>query len=334
MFHPSHPRVRPVGRCWTRRATAAIAVAALALTGCGESEPDPTASPTTTETTSAAFPVTVAADNGEFTFDAAPERIVSLSPTATEMLYAVGAGDQVVAVDPFSYYPPEAPVEDTLATFPEPSIEAISAFEPDLVVFATEPGTLASSLESIGITAVQFDAVADVEAIYAQVERIGAITGHVAQAVQVVATMQADLAAVLADLPEQTEGLTYFHELGPDLYTVTSNTFIGQVYGLLGLANIADGAGSAAGTDYPQMNAEEIVSTNPDLIFLADANCCGESPETVAARDGWSDVTAVVNNGVVVVDEDLASRWGPRIVQFLEEVVTALRARADALATA
>ena len=334
MFHPSHPRVRPVGRCSTRRATAAIAVAALALTGCGESEPDPTASPTTTETTSAAFPVTVAADNGEFTFDAAPERIVSLSPTATEMLYAVGAGDQVFAVDPFSYYPPEAPVEDTLATFPEPSIEAISAFEPDLVVFATETGTLASSLDSIGITAVQFDAVVDFDEIYTQIERIGAMTGHVGEAAQVVATMQSDLEAALTDLPEGTEGLTYFHELDPKLYTATSSTFIGKVYGQLGLVNIADEAGVAAGTDFPQMNAEEVVTANPDLIFLADANCCGESPETVAARDGWGDVNAVVNGGVIAVDEDLASRWGPRIVQFLEEVVVALRARADALATA
>ncbi|MDX1511111.1 MAG: ABC transporter substrate-binding protein [Nitriliruptorales bacterium] len=317
------------------RATAVAAVAALSLTACTDDEPDATTSPSpTASAAAAAFPVTVTADNGEFTFDAAPQRIVSLSPTATEMLYAVGAGDQVVAVDPFSYFPPEAPVDDSLNTFPEPSVEAISAFEPDLVVFQSEPGTLADSLASIGVTAVQFETVDDFEEIYTQIERIGAITGHIAGAAAVVAQMQTDLDAVLANLPEGTAGLTYFHEISPDYYTSTSSTFIGKVYALLGLVNIADEAGAAAGTDFPQMNAEEIVEADPDLIFLADANCCEQTPESVAGRDGWAEVSAVVNGGVIVVDEDLASRWGPRIVQFLEEVVTALQARADALVNA
>jgi iron complex transport system substrate-binding protein len=312
------------------------AVAALALTACGESEPGSASSPTTGASPAAAgaFPVTVAADNGEFTFDEAPQKIVSLSPTATEMLYAVGAGDQVVAVDPFSYYPSEAPTEEALNTFPEPSVEAISSFEPDLVVFATETGSLADSLADIGITAVQFDAVVDFDDIYTQIEQIGAMTGHLADAAAVVAGMQSDLDAVLNDLPDGTEGLTYFHELGPDYYTATSNTFIGKVYGLLGLVNIADEAGSAAGTDFPQVSAEEIVEANPELIFLADATCCDQSPETVAARDGWGDLDAVANNGVIVVDEDLASRWGPRIVQFVEDVVAAIEARANSLSNA
>lgn len=319
-----------------RAVVATSVVTALALTACAESEPGSDPSPTAGMSPAAAgaFPVTVTADNGTVTLDQAPQRIVSLSPTATEMLFAVGAGDQVVAVDPFSYFPSEAPTEDSLNTFPEPSIEAISAFEPDLVVFATETGTLASSLADIGITAVQFDAVVNFDDIYSQIERIGAMTGHVADAVGLVAQMRSDLDAILSDLPEGTEGLTYFHELGPDLYTVTSNTFIGEVYGLLGLVNIADEAGTAAGTDYPQMSAEEIVTANPDLVFLADATCCDQSPETVAARDGWGDMDAVANGGVIVVDEDLASRWGPRIVQFIDEVVAALEARANARSNA
>lgn len=319
-----------------RAVAATCAIAAIALTACGESDPGSDSSPTTgpSPTAVGSFPVTVAADNGEFTFDEAPQKIVSLSPTATEMLFAVGAGDQVVAVDPFSYFPADAPTEESLNTFPEPSIEAISAFEPDLVVFATEPGTLASSLADIGITAVQFDAVTEFDDIYTQIERIGAITGHVADAASVVAGMQSDLDSVLSDLPEGTEGLTYFHEVSPDYYTATSDTFIGKVYGLLGLVNIADEAGTAAGSDYPQVNAEEIVAANPDLVFLADATCCDQSPEAVAARDGWGELSAVANNGVIVVDDDLASRWGPRIVQFIEEVVAGLEARANSLSNA
>ena len=125
--------------------------------------------------------------------------------------------------------------------------------------------------------------------------------------------------------------LTYFHELDTALYTVTSDTFIGQIYGLLGLESIADeAAGAADAGGYPQLSEEFIVDADPDVIFLADAQCCDQSPATVAARPGWENLTAVTSGNVVVVDEDVASRWGPRTVDFLREVAEALSVGATA----
>ncbi|HNJ98178.1 MAG TPA: DUF2155 domain-containing protein, partial [Ilumatobacteraceae bacterium] len=125
------------------------------------------------------------------------------------------------------------------------------------------------------------------------------------------------------DPPKPAAPLTYYHELDPTLYTVTSNSFVGQVYALFGLTSIADGV--EEGNDYPQLNAEFLINANPDLIILADANWSGESPETVAARDGWADVAAVKNGSVIVIDDDIASRWGPRLVDFVKAVAAALQ---------
>jgi iron complex transport system substrate-binding protein len=113
-----------------------------------------------------------------------------------------------------------------------------------------------------------------------------------------------------------------YHELDDTLFSINSNTFIGQVYALFGLQNIADTA--EGGSPYLQLNAEFVISQNPDVIFLADAQCCGQSPETVAARPGWDTITAVRNGHVIAVDEDVASRWGPRIVEYVEFVADAI----------
>jgi iron complex transport system substrate-binding protein len=137
--------------------------------------------------------------------------------------------------------------------------------------------------------------------------------------------MQAQVDEIVAGLPETATPLTYYHELDNTFFSVTSDTFIGQVYGLLGLQNIADAAdpdGAAGG--YPQLNAEFIITEDPDLIFLADVKCCGESAETIAARPGWADMTAVSTGAVVELDDDVASRWGPRIVDLLGQVSEAV----------
>jgi iron complex transport system substrate-binding protein len=113
-----------------------------------------------------------------------------------------------------------------------------------------------------------------------------------------------------------------YHELDNTFYSVTSNTFIGQVYAQFGMVNIADEA--QPGNDYPQLNAEYVVQQNPDLVFLADTKCCGESPETAAARPGWAAVAAVQNGSVIGLDDDIASRWGPRLVDFITAVSDAV----------
>lgn len=242
-----------------------------------------------------------------------PSRIVSLSPTATEMLFAIGAGDQVVAVDAFSNYPEEAPITD-LSGF-EPNVEAIAGFEPDLVVssFPIE------GLDAIGVENLVLGAAVSFDDVYSQIEQAGAVTGHIAEAAELVSQMQTDIDAVLASLPERETALTYYHELDNTLYSVTSSTFIGEVYSLLGLENAADAAdpdGESFG--YPQLNEEYLVTADPDIIFLADTVCCAQTAETVAARPGWDQLSAVQNGNIVELNDDIVSRWGPRLVEFIQ----------------
>ena len=265
------------------------------------------------------FPVTVEGTNGQITIDERPVRIVSLSPTATEDLFAIGAGEQVIAADDQSNFPPEAPTTE-LSGF-EPNVEAIAGYEPDLVVFATEPGDLGSSLETLGITALQLDAARTLDVAYEQIEQLGHATGHSVEAEALVADMRSQVDQ-LVDGADPSAGLSFYYELDDTYYSVTSKTFIGQLFELLELENIADAAGRGSG-GYPQLSAEYVIESDPDLIFLADTKCCGQSPETVAARPGWDQITAVTDGGVVALDDDVASRWGPRVVDLLLEIATA-----------
>ena len=243
-----------------------------------------------------------------------PKRIVSLSPTATEMLFAIGAGSQVVAVDSNSNYPKEAPRTDLSAY--QPNLEAIAGYKPDLVVYSDDPGELAAGLGKLSIPAMAEPAATSLDGTYAQIDQLGRATGHEAEAARLTATMKAEIAKIVAaGRPERH--LTYYHELDKNLYTATSKTFIGQLYAQLGMKNIADAA-DKEGTGYPQLSAEYVVKADPDLIFLADTKCCGQSAKTVAARDGWDKITAVRSGGVVELDDDVASRWGPRVVDFLK----------------
>jgi len=247
--------------------------------------------------------------------EAFPQRIVSLSPTGTEMLFAIGAGDQVIAVDSFSYYPEEAPVTDLSAW--EPNLEAIAAFEPDLVI----TGSPLEGLEALGIENHLVPAATNLDDIYTQIEQLGAKTGNVGGAAELVSQMQTDIEAALAAAPARDVPLTYYHELDNTLFSVTSGTFVGYVYELFGLQNVADPAdadGSAFG--YPQLSEEFLVTADPDIIFLADTLCCDQSAETVAARPGWDQLSAVQNGNVVELNDDIVSRWGPRIVDFIEVI--------------
>jgi iron complex transport system substrate-binding protein len=307
-------------------ARAALLVLFLLLTACGGAtgaaeQESSAASPSPTAGASAGFPVTIEAANGAVTLDAPSESIVSLSPTATEMLFAIGAGDQTVAVDSFSTYPSEAPATDLSAL--EPNIEAIAGYEPDLVVFAEDPGDLASSLEDLDIPAVSLPAAATLDDTYAQIGQLGTATGHAENADAVVERMRDEIDEIVAGVSTPGQGATFYHELDNTYYSVTSETFIGQLYGLLGLRNIADDVPQDAG-GYPQLSSEFIVDANPELIFLADTKCCGQSLETVAQRPGWAQIDAVANNAVIELDDDIASRWGPRVVDLLRTIADAV----------
>ncbi len=157
-----------------------------------------------------------------------------------------------------------------------------------------------------------------------QIEQLGAATGHEDEAEAEVERIRSSIEAIAASAPAFDEPPTYYHELDDTYFTVTSDTFIGQVYELAGLRNIADKA-DKAGTGYPQLSAEYIVSADPDFIFLADSECCGQTPERVARRPGWDGITAVRRDAVFDVGDDVSSRWGPRVVDFLQTVVDSLR---------
>jgi iron complex transport system substrate-binding protein len=302
------------------RAVAILAVVALVTAGCGDEDLNPGAQASPKDE-AAAFPVTVKAGNGSITIQERPENIVSLSPTGTEMLFAIGAREQVVAVDEYSYYPPEAPTTNLSGS--EPNVEAIAKYEPDLVVASDDVGDLGSSLRALDIPLFVAPAAQTLSDTYSQIEQLGAITGHVADASDLVASMQSEIDALVESVPEFEEPPTYYHELDQTYYSVTSDTFIGHVYGLVGLRNIADEA-KGAGSQYPQLSAEFIIEANPDIIFLADTKCCDQSAATVSKRPGWGEIDAVKNNAIVELDDDVASRWGPRIVDYLRAVVEAV----------
>jgi iron complex transport system substrate-binding protein len=279
-----------------------------------------TVAETTTSAAETGFPVTVEAANGAVTVDEMPESIVSLSSTGTEMLFAIGAGDQVVAVDEFSTYPPEAPVT-ALSGF-TPNLEAIIGYEPDLVVISFDPGELVSGLGAVDVPTLLLPTAASLDDSYTQLEVLGAATGHVGEAAEVVSRMQADIDEIVATTTIPA-GLTFYHEVDETLYSATSSSFLGQVYALLGLTNIADEADDGSG--FPQLSSEFIVSQDPDLIYLADVDF-GVTPESVAQRPGWAGMTAVQNDAIAPLDSYLASNWGPRVVELLETIAESVTA--------
>lgn len=296
-----------------RLALAAIlVVVALVPVGGALSSPQATA----------AFPVTITTPDGPVTIEAKPRRIVSLAPTATESLFAVGAGGQVIAVDDQSDYPKSAP-KTTLSGF-TPNVEAIAAYKPDLVVISYDTKGLAKALQRLGITVIHHDGAKSLKGAYQQIRQLGKATGHDAEAAKVVSTMQVKIGRILKAGRPRATGLTVYHELTPDYYSATSKTFIGLVYAQFGLKNIADAA-DKDGFGYPQLSSEYIVKESPDLIVLADSVCCGATAGKVGGRPGWSSIAAVRSGSIVRIDDSIASRWGPRLVDFYRAVATALK---------
>lgn len=323
-MHPSHPR-RARG---TRRLAGLLVGLSVMIAACGSDgpasesasesasteAPEPTEAPAPTDP-----PATAAPDTGELV----PERIVSLSPTHTEMLFAIGAGDLLVAVDDQSNYPSEATeLPNGLSGF-EPNVEAIAGYEPDLVVIGGDFTGLGDQLDSLGIAWWDGPAALTLEDTYRQLEELGEATGASDAADALVKEMQAAIEEIVLATPVPPEPLSVYHELDPTLYSADSSTFIGELYALLGLGNIADAAEGDFG-GFPQLNAEFIVSQSPDLIFLADTKCCAETAETVAARPGWDAISAVSTGNVFEMDDDIASRWGPRVVDYLRTVSAAV----------
>ena len=302
------------------------AVLLLVVAACSPSDTAPTTTTTgpttTTAQTGAAFPVTVEADNGSVTIDDRPVAVISLSSTATEMLFAIGAGSQVIAVDDQSNYPAEAPMTD-LSGF-TPNLEAILSYEPDLVVITFDPGDLVAGLETAGVPVLSYTAALAIEDVYLQMEALGLATGNPEKAEAANQSIEDDLATIVEDAGTTGQGVTYYHEIDALLYTATSSTFFGEIYQLFGMENVADPADEDGGAfGYPQLSEEYVVASDPNIIFLANL-LYGESAETVTARPGWGVMSAVTSGNIVELDTDVASRWGPRIVDFAQSIADGL----------
>jgi iron complex transport system substrate-binding protein len=302
---------------------ALLASVSLGLYACGSDDGGGSAAEAPSPTTSlATFPVTVEGASGKaVTITSKPERIVSLSPTATEMVYAIGAGDQVEAVDDQSNFPPQAP-RTKLSGF-QPNVEAIAGYRPDLVLLSDNEQDVVAGLDRLSIPTLLLPAAQMLDDTYGQIELLGKATGHPAEATATVTKMKADIDAIVAGIPKRATPLTYYHELDNTLFSVTSHTFTGEIYSLVGLKNIADKA-DKEGSGYPQLSAEYLVKADPDLIFLADTKCCGQSAQTLAKRSGFANLTAVKHGAVIPLDDDIAQRWGPRVVDFLRTVAAAV----------
>jgi iron complex transport system substrate-binding protein len=251
-----------------------------------------------------------------------PTRIISLSPTATEDLFAVGAGKQMIAVDNQSDYPASAP--KTKLSGYTPNAEAIAGYKPDLVVVSFDADHIVEALGKLHIRVLVEPTASNLTQAYGQIGQLGNATGHLVQSAKVVKTMKKQIAAIVKSVPRPKPALTVYHELEPDLYSATSKTFIGRVYTMLGLKDIADAA-DKTGSGYPQLSDEYVVAANPKLIVLADTICCGQTVTKVDKRPGWSTISAVKDGGVVSVSDDIASRWGPRVVDFVRTVAAAIR---------
>lgn len=298
---------------------AAALVAVAGLAGCGSGKGSGSATP---GASGGAFPVTVTQSPGKVTLTKAPTRIVSLSPTGTEMLFAIGAGKQVKAVDDQSDYPSDAP-RTKLSGF-TPNAEAIAGYRPDLVVLSYDTNGLVAALAKLKIPVYRADAAKTLADSYREIGDLGKLTGHTGGAASTVRSMRDGIAKAAAGLPKRTRKLTYYYELDPQFHSATSATFIGEAFGTLGLTNIADAADHDK-SGYPQLSAEYTVKANPDLIFLADSKCCGQSATTVPSRAGFAGLTAVRQHHIYPLDDDIASRWGPRVVQLVQVAAGAVR---------
>jgi iron complex transport system substrate-binding protein len=322
---------------WTTIAGVAVAASLLAVASCSSSDSSQSAPSGSSAVTSQAgsgssaspvsqtgFPVTIGTGSDAVTITKEPTRIVSLSATVTEDLFAIGAGPQVVAVDKNSDYPSTVP-HTTLDAY-QLNAEAVAAQHPDLVVESGLTPAQVAQLRALNLPVVEEPAAANLGQVYQQIIELGKVTGRVSGAATLVASMRKKVADIVASTPKPPAGTSFYYELDQTYYSVTTTTFVGQLFKLLGLTSIADRAkGAAAAGGYPQLNSEYVVKSDPSFIFLADTKCCGQSARTVATRPGWSVLTAVKAHRIEAIDDDIASRWGPRVVDLLQAISAELK---------
>ena len=278
----------------------------------GAAEADPAAE-------SPAFPRTIEDSGGaSVTIAAPPQRIVSHSPGVTEILFAIGAGGRVVAADEFSDYP-AATAQLQRVAYASPDPERELALDPDLVLMAANQLQQVEQFRGLGMTVLYVEEAATVAGVLDSVRLFGELTGNEQRAEALAEEMRARIEAVTAELADLERGPRVFFELDSTLFTVGSDTFVGDLLTLLKASNIAEGATSP----FPQLTAEAVIEANPEVVLLADGEF-GESLETACARPGWSAIAACETGRVHAIDPDLTNRPGPRVVEGLEQIARLL----------
>jgi len=287
------------------RTGASASVSAFAAFDCDAAYP-------ATTPNASAFPVSEKDGTGAtITFDAAPSKIVSLSAAHVEVLYAIGAGGQLLAGDKFSDCPKAAAALQHVDSF-TPSVEAITALQPDLVVLAFPNPDLQQALSNVGVKSILLSIPESVEGTLDQIRLVGRVTGHADEAEAYAKGMEQRIDEIKGSVAGN-EKLSVYHEVDNTFFTAGPGSFVDDLYKILGARNIAENADSA----FPQLTQEAIIQAAPDVIILADEDA-GENAQTVSARPGWDAIPAVKNKRVYTVDPDIVSRPGPRLITALE----------------
>jgi iron complex transport system substrate-binding protein len=261
----------------------------------------------------------------EVKLDGPAQRVISMAPSNTEILFAIGAADQVVGRDTLSDFPEEAKtVADIGSTFDALNTELIVSLKPDLVLLAEiNPSEQVKQLEDLGLTVYYLKNPLTLEEMYGNLEMVAQMTGHEDEAATLIESLKARVAAVDEKIAPISSRFTVFYELDATdpakPYTAGKGTFITQLIERAGGFNIA-----ADLDGYPQMSLEQVVAADPAFIILGDARY-GVSAETIAQRPGWENLTAVKSGNVFPFNDDLVSRPGPRLVDALEELAKLLR---------
>lgn len=269
------------------------------------------------------FPMTITTPAGTIHLKRAPKRIVSLSPTATEILYAIGAGKQVIAVDKDSNYPTKGLPTKRFDAF-NPNVEQLIALHPTLVVLSYNPNNLEAQLKAAKIPVMEQDAATNLRGTLLQITWLGDATGHYEHSYDVASGDAQAIARDIARIPRHHRTLRIYFELDPTQYSLTSSTYAGQLLKDLGAKNIADPAGTTLNGGYPQLSSEYIIGKDPQMVFLADTICCKQTYATIAARPGFSVISAIKHHEVVGLDDNVASRWGPRVSVLIDDLTAAV----------
>ena len=269
------------------------------------------------------YPLTITSGGFKTKITKEPKRIISLSPSGTEIFFSIGADKQVLLVDSLSNYPKRAPISEISAF--EPNVEAIFGKKPDLVLLsvdAMKSAEVRKALTKLKVPVLMEKAPVTLADVYAEIKVLGTVTNKQSQAAALSSKMAKDIKSILASA-KKSKGVRIFHELDENYYSVTSDTFIGRVYKDFGVINVADAAAGADSYGYPQLSSEYLLTSNPQAIFLSDAQD-GITAADVAKRAGWSQISAVKNRKVFELSADIPSRWGPRLVNFYREIAKAL----------